>query len=169
MTTVNFSKIRDVKLPERATSGSAGIDFFVPEFNFQFRKDFTELNRKYGSKIGTQEIAIPATCRVLIPSGIKYLIPNDYALVAMNKSGIASSIGLTVGACVCDSDYQGEYIISLINTSDMPVRILSGSKIVQMLLLPVPQFDIRYLPIEDLEMVRSDSERGEGGFGSTGK
>lgn len=164
---IDICKIRKVKNPERGTNASAGIDIFIPEFDFAFRKEFSELNKSTGSIIGTSQIAIPPQCGVLIPSGIRYQIPKDHVLVAMNKSGVSSKTGLLVGACVCDQDYQGEYIISLINTSDVPVKIQSGKKIVQLLLLPVVISDIRFLPEEDFDKVAT--ERGAGGFGSTGE
>jgi deoxyuridine 5'-triphosphate nucleotidohydrolase len=166
---IDITLTRKTKFPERGTPQSAGIDIFIPEFDFSFRKDFSQLNLRTGSKVGTQQIAIPAHCGVLIPSGIRYMIPNNHALIAMNKSSIASKTGLIVGACVNDADYQGEYIISLINTTDLPVKIDSGQKIVQLVLVSTPVVDFRMLPLDDFNKIQIETVRASGGFGSTGK
>jgi len=143
---LNLSKIRDVKDPQRGTPGSAGIDFFVP---YEFSKTIIAPHGSF-----------------LMPSGIKASIPDGYALVAMNKSGVATKLGLVVGACVVDSDYQGEIHIHLINTTNSDVVVTSGQKIVQFLLLPVEHCEINVVPIDDL--YSSQTIRGAGGFGSTG-
>ena len=54
-----------------------------------------------------------------IKSGIKVNVPQGYALIAFNKSGISTKLGLIVGACVIDSGYQGELSIHIINTSSI--------------------------------------------------
>lgn len=143
---LNLSKVRDVKDPQRGTPGSAGIDLFIPN--------------DYAGAF------IPPQGNVLIPSGIKAKVPDGYALVAMNKSGVATKLGLVVGACVVDSDYQGEIHIHLINTSNQCVNLGPGQKIVQFLLLPVEHCGINIVPPEQL--FDSATSRGAGGFGSTG-
>jgi len=143
---LRISKVREVKDPQRGTAGSAGIDFFVPN-------DY-------------QELTIRPQTSVLIPSGIKASVPDGYALVAMNKSGVATKHGLIVGACVVDSDYQGEIHIHLINTTDREVGITPGQKVVQFLLLPVEHCGIDVVSID--ELYSSQTSRGAGGFGSTG-
>jgi len=143
---LKVSKVRDVKDPQRGTPGSAGIDLFIP-------------NDYAGAAIAPQG-------SVLIPSGIKAKVPDGYALVAMNKSGVATRLGLVVGACVVDSDYQGEIHIHMINVSDRCVNLEPGQKIVQFLLLPVEHCGINIVPHEQL--FDSTTTRGAGGFGSTG-
>ena len=143
---LNLSKTRDVKDPQRGTPGSAGIDFFIPN-------DFE------GTVVLPQGSA-------LIPSGIKAKVPDGYALIAMNKSGVATKLGLVVGACVVDSDYQGEIHIHLINTSNKCVTLEPGQKIVQFLLTPIEHCSINIVPLKDL--FDSKTTRGIGGFGSTG-
>jgi dUTP pyrophosphatase len=161
---MKYSKIRDVKSPSRGTSQSAGIDFFIP----------TEWNNG-------EPYSIPPGGRVLIPSGIKVNVPTGYALIAFNKSGIASKTGLMVGACVVDEDYQGEVHINMINTNqpseyyDMDghyatnpghVTITPGDKLVQFILLPINYSNPEETTLE--ELYTNTTERGEGGFGSTG-
>ena len=142
------AKTRDVKTPSRGTEGSAGIDFYVPD--------------DYPQSLCTIE---PGE-RCFIPSGIKANVPDGYALVAFNKSGVALKKQLLVGAAVVDSDYQGEIHLHLVNTSTMPVEISAGEKLVQFLLLPVDHGPV-CLVGED-ELFNATTDRGAGGFGSTG-
>lgn len=150
-----FVRVRDVKPPVRGTAESAGIDFFVPN-DFQRRQ------------------LLPGES-VLIPSGIKCAYPPGYAFVFFNKSGVATKRMLTALACVCDSDYHGELHISLCNVGINAQEIVPGEKIAQFLLLPIETFDPVEANGEDelwnrWSMMRggASSERGEGGFGSTG-
>jgi dUTP pyrophosphatase len=151
-----FTKVRPVKSPTRGTAESAGIDFFVPD-------DFEPVEVLPGNS-------------TLIPSGIKCAYPPGYALILFNKSGIATKYKLTSLACVCDSDYQGEIHISLINAGLDAVSITPGMKIAQFILVPVDLAVPREVETEEVlwnsweSMGRGgSSERGEGGFGSTGE
>jgi len=145
---MKISKIRNVKTPRRGTEGSAGIDFFVPD-------DYP-----------TDLCSVRPGERFFIPSGIKANVPNGYALIAFNKSGVALKKGLMVGACVVDSDYQGEIHLHLVNTSDKDVTIEPGEKLTQFLLVPVDHSMVEVVNTNDL--FDNESERGAGGFGSTG-
>ncbi len=145
---MKITKIRNVKTPKRGTEGSAGIDFFVPD-------DYP-----------TNLCSVNPGERFFIPSGIKANVPNGYALIAMNKSGVALKKGLMVGACVVDSDYQGEIHLHLVNTSDSNVTIEPGEKLTQFLLIPVNHCAVEVVDPDDL--FDNESERGAGGFGSTG-
>ena len=93
-----FCKIRDVMSPSRAHQYDAGIDFYVPA---DYKSDGVQPGH-------SQKIA----------SGIKADIAVGMALVAFNKSGVATKHGLQVGACVVDSGYEGE--ICLLYTSPSP-------------------------------------------------
>jgi dUTP pyrophosphatase len=143
---MKLSKIRNVKTPNRGTEKSAGIDFFIPD---EFQKQIIKPGES-----------------VLIPSGIRVNVPTGYMLTAFNKSGIATKKSLLVGACVVDEDYQGEIHIHLINAGSQETEIEGGQKIIQLILVPVFYDGIEEVNIEDL--YTSVSERGEGGFGSTG-
>lgn len=162
-----FAKIRDVKSPQRGTSLSAGIDFFIPNYSENFLKDFLEKNTCPNDKKG---FTIKPHERVLIPSGIKVSIPKDCALLVNNKSGVSSKKGLSFMANVIDADYEGEVHISLVNTSNDPCKVLWGEKITQMILVPVKYNEPLEYSIEQLQKVyeKNSSERGAGGFGSTG-
>lgn len=143
---LQFSKVRRVKEPARGTAGSAGIDFFVP--------------------FDLERITVQPQHRVLIPSGIKANVPEGHALIAMNKSGVATKKGLDVLACVVDSDYQGEIHLSLVNTGTSLIFIEPGEKLVQFLVIPVEHCDVKEVDLDQLYPAVTD--RGEGGFGSTG-
>jgi len=144
---MKISKIRNVKLPTRANSTDAGIDFFVPE----------------DQKI----IRINPGESCLIASGIKVNVPKGFALVAFNKSGVAVKKSLHVGACVVDNGYQGEVHINLTNVGEHEQVINPGDKIVQFVLLPLGNPFLQEVPEADL--YTEVSTRGEGGFGSTGE
>lgn len=141
---MKIQKIRNVKTPVRGTALSAGLDFFMPD--------------------DLLSIPLLPTQHTLIPSGIKVEVPKGYALIAFNKSGVATKLGLQIGACVVDEDYQGEIFIHLRNISDKEVWINPGDKIIQFLLIPV-LLDT----VEVVDQVHTQiSERAQGGFGSTG-
>ena len=145
---MRIAKVRDVKTPTRGTEGSAGIDFYVPN-------DFPENLQVIG-----------AGERYLIPSGIKANVPTGHALIAMNKSGVATRKTLIVGACVVDSDYQGEIHMHLINVGNYPVKVTAGEKLVQFLLVPVHHCSV--VEVEEERLFEFETVRGAGGFGSTG-
>lgn len=147
METLQFEKTRDVKDPVRGTPGSAGIDFFVP----------ADTDWVY-------ELAHGDSAN--IPSGIKARIPKGYALIAMNKSGVALRKSLMVGACVIDSDYEGEIHLHVINCGEDTVGIEPGDKLVQFLLIPVDHSEFEM--VDSITRTGKTSERGSGGFGSTG-
>ena len=145
---MKIAKIRDVKTPTRGTQGSAGIDFYVPN-------DYPNSLRR-----------IAPGERFFIPSGIKANVPEGFALIAMNKSGVALKKGLMVGACVVDSDYQGEIHLHLVNTSNADVTIEAGEKLTQFLLIPVNHCVVD--EVDESDLFDDETERGSGGFGSTG-
>ena len=141
---IRYVKTRDVKDPSYGTKGSAGIDFFVPN-------DLSSVGIYPGDSI-------------LIPSGIKVEIPDETALIAFNKSGVCTKQFLQVGACVVDSDYRGEIHLHVFNYSNQIQYVDPGQKLVQFILLPYHQATLIQLHDDNF----STTERGEGGFGSTG-
>lgn len=144
---MKFAKTKKVKSPERGTSLAAGIDFFVPD-------DFGYLWLEPGEN-------------VLIDLGIKVSIPKGYALVFCNKSGIANKQSLVYGSHVIDEDYQGILKLDLHNIGIKPQKIEAGQKIIQGLLIPVLYSQPN--EVSEDELFTTSTERGEGGFGSTGK
>ena len=146
---LKFSKVREVKSPNRGTPGSAGIDFYVPE-KFNDGKPFILHQGK----------------DILIPSGVHCNIPEGYALLGVDKSGIATKKRLTLLAKLIDEDYCGEIHIHLMNLGEYSQEILPGMKIAQFVLLPVDSRLPVEIPFEELYR-NTTSERGAGGFGST--
>jgi dUTP pyrophosphatase len=146
---MKFYKLRDVKSPSRGTPQSAGIDLYIPN-------DF-----------GYRTLAPGES--VLIPAGIKANVPEGYAFISFNKSGIATKKHLAVGACVIDEDYQGEIHIHVYNYSNNDsITINPGEKIIQCVLLPVNYADVEIVESEEDLWDGKETERGQGGFGSTG-
>lgn len=166
---MKFTKVRNVKSPIRGTKCSAGIDFFVPEFNDKFISDLILKNSEVLFEIddnNNRYIALDKQERILIPSGIHVHLPRGYALMAKNKSGIASKKGLDKLAELVDEDYQGEIHINLVNTSNSDIRIYENEKIIQFVLVPVCYDDPHEIN-SLIELYPIKTDRGEGGFGST--
>src|SRR5690606_416143 len=103
--------------------------------------------------------------RMLIPTGLKLEIPSGWEGQVRPRSGLALKEGLTVlnTPGTIDSDYRGEVGVILINTSRETVVINPNDRIAQILFARVP--NVCFKEVENLE----ETDRGEGGFGSTGK
>ena len=140
-------------MPERGTPSSAGMDIFIPN-------DFSP-------ETDGKRFLLPGES-ILIPAGIKVNVPNDRALIAFNKSGIAAKKNLIIGACVIDEDYQGEIHIDIKNVGNKGQLINAGDKITQLVCLPVDYVEIQEAKDNDDCFNGVSTERGAGGFGSTG-
>ena len=161
-------RTKNVKIPSRGTPFSAGIDFFVPEFDQNFINDFLSKNPGLAIQLDNNLFELGPNERALIPSGIKIRIPERHAMIAFNKSGVSTKTGLSVLACVIDEDYQGEVHLSVVNTSRHVVAIQAGQKLVQFLVIPLFYEHIwESKSVEDLFDTRT--LRGSDGFGSTDK
>jgi len=103
--------------------------------------------------------------RALIPTGFAIAIPDGFEGQVRPRSGLAWKNGLSIpnSPGTIDSDYRGELKVILINLGEEPFLIERGMRIAQMVIAPVVQFDVEL--VSDLD----DTERGEKGFGSTGK
>lgn len=173
---IYFTKIREVKSPVRANSHDAGIDFFIPKLDEQFWKDFMDKNPQYQSEPSDCITILPGE-RVLIPSGIKVWInPKESALIAANKSGLASKRGLVFTAEVVDADYTGEVHIGILNTSSEKYNmgnathyLYGGDKAIQFVHTPVILSNMTEINQVQYFELTCSSDRGEGGFGSTDK
>ena len=113
----------------------------------------------------SEELTIAPHTTVTIDTGLRMELPEGYFAGIFARSGIATREGLRPANCVgvCDSDYRGNYMIALHNDSDAPRTVTPHEKIAQMIVMP-------YLPLEFEEVPElTDTVRGEGGFGSTGK
>lgn len=131
-------------LPEYATPLSAGLD----------------LRANLDS-----EVVLEPKQKVLIPTGLFIELPDGYEAQIRPRSGLAFKHGITVlnSPGTVDADYRGEIKVLLINHSDEPFTITNGERIAQMVVAAYQQ--ISWVPSE----VLSETERGAGGYGSTGK
>lgn len=102
---------------------------------------------------------------VMIPTGLAIAPPSGYFGAIFARSGLATKQGLRPANCVgvCDEDYRGEYIVALHNDSNTPRVINPGDRIAQLVFLPYPQM-VAFINKDSLD----NTERGSGGFGSTG-
>lgn len=110
-------------------------------------------------------IAIAPHTTEKIGTGLAFELPRGTFAAIFARSGIATKRGLRPANCVgiCDCDYRGEYIVALHNDTDFVQYVQPQERIAQMTL--VPYIYMNFYEIEEL----SDTERGEGGFGSTGE
>lgn len=131
-------------LPTYATEGSAGLDLRA---------------------LLESELTINPGETHLIPTGMAvHLADANYAAVILPRSGLGHKHGIVLGNLVglIDSDYQGQLFVSCWNRGSEPFTIAVGDRIAQLVIVPVMQVDFEV--VDDF----SDSQRGEGGFGSTG-
>jgi len=140
MKTLKYQKLSKFAFdPERAHRGDSGIDVFSP-------KDYVVKGRE----------------DILIPLDLRFEIKEGFDLSVYNKSGVSTKKKLFKGAELIDFPYRGNCHVHLFNFSDKDVEIKRGDKIAQLVLRPVILCDL----IEG--EISIDTDRGEGGFGSTG-
>ena len=130
-------------LPQYATAQSAGVDL---------RADISE------------EIVLAPLGRAMVPTGLYLEIPAGYEAQVRPRSGLAAKKGVTVlnSPGTIDADYRGEVRVILVNLSDEPFTVVPGERIAQMVFARHEQ--VEWDEVETLD----ESERGAGGFGSTG-
>lgn len=110
------------------------------------------------------EITMEAGARLAVPTGLHMQIPEGYEVQVRPRSGLALRHGLTMinAPGTIDSDYRGEVKVLLVNLGQDAVTIAHGDRIAQMVIAPVVQ--AQFMVVDALD----DTERGAGGFGSTG-
>lgn len=138
----------DIPLPSYETSGAAGADL---------RANFPPTER-------AGVILAPGERR-LVPTGLAIEIPEGYEMQIRPRSGLALKHGLSLpnSPGTIDSDYRGALGVILVNLGAQPVSIGHGDRIAQAVIAPVVQ--AVFTPVESL----TDTARGAGGFGSTGR
>ena len=146
MSILKIKKVREnAIIPKRATDGSAGMDLYAC------------IDAPIEMKPGD---------RVMVPTGIAIALPdaNQVALI-FARSGLAvkKGINLSNSVGVIDSDYRGEIQVGLINQSRDAYTLEAGERIAQLVVMPVCLPEVQ--EVAELD----DTERGEGGFGSTGR
>ena len=113
-----------------------------------------------------EAVTIPAGGRAVIPTGIAIALPSpEYVALVFARSGLGIKHGITLsnGVGVIDSDYRGEIRVGLTNLSDKAYTVAPGDRIAQLAVMPVVQARLEVCGSLD------ETERGQGGFGSTGK
>lgn len=113
-----------------------------------------------------QPVLLRAGQRTMIPTGIAIALPNaGYVALVFARSGlgIKKGICLSNGVGVIDSDYRGEICVGLFNSSEVDYTVQPGERIAQLAIMPVVQAQLEQ--VDELD----DTDRGAGGFGSTGK
>ena len=135
---------RDIPLPYYATDGAAAMDLHA---------------------CVDEAVVIAPGERVLIPTGLAVAVPTGHVgIVAVRSSmGIKKGIMLANGIGVIDSDYRGPLGVGLVNATSAPYTVCPGDRVAQLMILPVvrPQPEL----VDELD----ETERGQGGFGSTGR
>ncbi len=135
---------KEIPLPFYATPGSAAMDLHA---------------------CMDDSVVIPPNARRVIPTGLAIALPSaEYVALVFARSGLGIKHGIAPANCVgvIDSDYRGEIMVGLQNSGDSDFTIQPGDRIAQMMITPVIQAQIQM--VEDLD----DTQRGTGGFGSTG-
>lgn len=131
-----------IKIPEYATPGSSGVDL-----------------------CSTMYCMIKPGEQSLIPTGIKLAIPEGYEAQIRPRSGLALNHKITIpnSPGTIDADYRGEVMVLLKNNGDEPFTLRFGDRIAQMVFVPVAR--AKFEPVKSLD----ETQRGAGGFGSTGR
>ena len=135
----------DIPFPFYASAGAAGMDLCA---------------------CMDEPVTIAPRQIVSLPTGIAIALPSaDYVALVFARSGlgIKHGVALANGVGVIDSDYRGEIRVGLVNQSDVPYTIQPGDRVAQLAVMPVVQAQLER--VESLD----ETERGAGGFGSTGK
>lgn len=142
---VQVKRLNDLAiLPTRGSAEAAGWDLYAA----------TDYN-----------IEIPPHSTVKVGTGLAFSLPENTFGAIFARSGLATKQGLRPANCVgvCDSDYRGEYIVPVHNDTNEVQVIEAGDRIAQLILMP-------YVPMEMKQVNElSETDRGAGGFGSTGK
>ncbi len=134
----------DLPLPSYATSGAAGMDLLAAI---------------------DKPVKIAPAGRALIPTGIAIALPTGFELQIRPRSGLALKHGITLPNTpgTIDEDYRGEIQVIMLNASDEAFTVTRGMRIAQAVLAPV--LHVAWTEVETLD----ETERGAGGFGSTGR
>lgn len=142
---VRFKRLNDLaKIPTRGSKFSAGYDLYAAT---------------------DKDIQIPPHATVMIGTGLAMELPVGWFGAIFARSGIATKRGLRPANCigVCDCDYLGEYIVALHNDTTETKTVQAGERIAQLVILSCQ--DIDFKEVDELH----DTDRGTGGFGSTGE
>lgn len=166
---IEFMKVRDVKSPQR-NYGDAGIDLYMCNYSQEVEDYIKYKNPTWendGVSFTPEGVILEPGANVMLPSGLKYKIPSNVALIQFTKSGVCLKKQLDCANGVGDSTYQGELHIHLRNEGYMPRLVKYGEKITQF--VPVV-YDTSSISVCDFQenWFTEKTSRADGGFGSTG-
>ncbi len=142
-------KIKKLKenavIPSRGSAAAAGYDLYAC--------------------LDTDSVVIEPHKTVKIGTGLSIAVPDGYFGAIFARSGLAAKEGLRPANCVgvADSDYRGEYIVALHNDGEVARTVGSGDRIAQLVIMPF--LSVEFCEADELD----ETQRGAGGFGSTGK
>lgn len=139
---VKFTKLApEAIMPTKGTEDAAGLDLYA-----------------------TNEVFLERGQNGYIHTGISMAIPKGYFGGIFARSSLGSKRGIRPANCVgvIDSDYRGEIVVVLHNDSDIPMQIIPGMRVAQMIIMPYAS--VHLTEVQELDV----TDRGNGGFGSTG-
>lgn len=150
----------DAILPKIATNGDAGADCYINGF-----KKIINPQKKELQVMDVSEYTLEPLERVLCPLGFATAIPEGYYAAVVPRSGLALWEGLSIvnSPGTIDAGYRNEWGAIVVNLSNRPVILHKGDKICQLIIRKLVEYD--FDEVDNLP----GSERGLGGFGSTGK
>lgn len=143
---IKIKKLKETAvLPTRGSAAAAGYDLYAC--------------------LDTDSVTIKPNSNVKIGTGLSIAVPDGYFGAIFARSGLASKENLRPANCVgvADSDYRGEYIVALHNDSDTERVVKNGDRIAQLVIMPF--LSVEFTEVDELD----ETQRGSGGFGSTGK
>ena len=149
-------------IPTRATPSSAGLDIHVILEN----ETTMFASGEKECKVINNETTIPPRSTLLVRTGLSIQPERkDVALLVYPRSGLSTKYGIDIANCVAviDSDYRGEIRIPLRNNSNIPFVLRDGDRVAQLVVTP-----IIFAETEEVDEL-DETERGTGGFGSTGR
>ena len=144
----NFKNESSNADPEYATTGSSGFDLRASL---------------------SQKLVIPIGKRAMVPTGLYFELPEGLEIQVRPRSGLAAKNGVTVlnTPGTIDADYRGEIKVILINLGEEPFEITNGDRIAQAVVASV--IGKKTIKLNKVNTINENTERGVGGFGSTGK
>ena len=129
----------EAKIPTKSNSTDAGFDLYATEAATMYPSERRQIN-----------------------TGISMAIPNGHVGLIWPRSGSAVKFGIDTLAGVIDSEYRGEICVILQNHGNLPYTVTSGDRVAQIIIHKIPDLEMK------LSETLNDTERGTGGFGSTG-
>ena len=134
----------DLPLPKQMTASAAGADLYAAN---------------------DEDITLAPMERAMIPTGLVFEIPHGYEVQIRPRSGLAAKHGISLVNTpgTIDADYRGEVKVIMINLGQEPFTVKRGERIAQAVAAPV--YSVNYVEVQEV----SDTDRGAGGFGHTGK